>query len=278
MKKRISKKQNTQSTETQNRCIWMTAGVISYKLCPFNYDCERCDLDKAMRSQVRSRKIRSKVERHRSQSVLRSETLPTPSSGLKSLLLFFTFSASEVKEGLYLHPAHLWAQRIEGQRWRVGVDELLAYILPQPSKLEFSDLNKDLSQDQVFGKILTPAGTIFLTAPLSGRLLQTNSRLAQHPELVQQDPYGEGWLAAIDWAQDQSELEKFYTGVAGKRFLQQEAQHLKFFLRHRGVELNQIGETLPDGGVNIKYLRQVLPAKVCFRLAVELMVTGKQAW
>jgi len=118
----------------------------------------------------------------------------------------------------------------------------------------------------------------FLTSPLSGRLVQTNSRLAQHPELVQESPYEEGWLAVIDWVQDRSELGKFHTGVAGKRFLQEEAQHLKFFLKHRGVEVNQIGETLPDGGVNIKYLRQVLPDKVCFRLVVELMVTGKQAW
>ena len=78
--------------------------------------------------------------------------------------------------------------------------------------------------------------------------------------------------------QDHSELEEFYAGLAGKRFLEEEAQPLKFLLKHRGVEVNHIGETLPDGGVNIKYLHQVLPSQVCLRLTGELIVTGKQAW
>jgi glycine cleavage system H protein len=278
MKKKVSKKQNAESADAQNRCIWMTAGVISFKLCPFNYDCEHCDLDKAMRSQAKSRKIGSKVKKQRLENLMPTEKHTTSKRSSKKPFPFFTFSASEMEEGFYLYPAHLWAKRIEGQKWRVGVDELLAYILPPPEKFEFHDLDKDLIQDQVFGKMRTQTGTVLLTAPLSGHLIQTNPRLVQFPELVQKDPYGEGWLAIIKWNQNRSELQKFYTQNSVKRYLEEEAQHLKFLLKHRGVEVNEIGETLPDGGVNIKYLHQILPAKVCLRLAVELMVTGKQAW
>lgn len=278
MKKKMSKKQDTQSTHTDNRCIWMTAGVISYKLCPINYDCEHCELDKAMRSQVSSRKIRTKVEQHRPPSVKEPDKLSSPASDKKTPILFFTFSPGEVKEGLYLHPSHLWAQPLEGKKWRVGVDELLAYVLPQTTKLELSLVNDGLSQDQHFGKILTPAGTVFLISPLSGRFIQTNPGLAQHPELIQQEPYGEGWLATIEWNEERTEFQKFLTGTRAKNYLEEEAQHLNFLLRHRGVEVNQIGQTLPDGGINIRYLRQVLPSKVCLRLANELTVTGKQAW
>jgi glycine cleavage system H lipoate-binding protein len=278
MKKKVSKKQDAESADAQNRCIWMTAGVISFKLCPFDYDCEHCDLDKAMRSQVKSRKIGSKVKKHRLETLMPSEKHTMSKKIPKKPFPFFTFSAGEMEEGFYLYPAHLWAKRIEGQKWRVGVDELLAYILPPPEKFEFHDLDKDLIQDQMFGKIRTQAGTVLLTAPLSGHLIQTNPRLARFPELAQKDPYGEGWLAIIKWNQNRSELQKFYTQNSGKRYLEEEAQHLKFLLKHRGVEVNGIGETLPDGGVNIKHLHQILPAKVCLRLAVELMVTGKQAW
>ena len=278
MKKNISKKQDAQPAHKDNRCIWMTAGVISYKLCPINYDCEHCELDKAMRSQTRSRKMKPKTEQDISRSVTGSEKLLTPNISLNSAFPFFTFSAVEVKEELYLHPSHLWVRQIDNQRWRVGIDELLAYVLPKPTSLEFADMNKNLSQDQVFGKILSSAGKVFLTAPLSGRLIQKNLKLIQQPELIQEAPYGEGWLVTIDWIEDRSELGNFFTGITVKKFLQEEAQHLNFFLRHRGVEVNQIGQTLPDGGVNIKYLNQVFPAKVCLRLAVELMVTGKQAW
>jgi glycine cleavage system H protein len=278
MKKRVSKKQNILSTNAQTRCIWMTAGVISFKLCPFNYDCEHCHFDVAMRSQVRSERVSSRAKKHKPQPLIPSENLQRSRSDSKKSLLFFTFSIGEVEEGLYFHPSHLWARRTGEQTWRLGIDKLLAYVLPPPVKVELYDSDKEVTQNQVFGKIHTQVGTVFLTVPLSGDLVQTNSRLSQRPELVQQDPYGEGWLAMIDRFKDHSELEKFYTGLAGRRFLEEEAQHLKFLLKHRGVEVNHIGATLPDGGVNIKYLHQVLPIPVCLRLANELIMTGKQAW
>jgi glycine cleavage system H protein len=278
MKKKASKKRNVFSAEAKNRCIWMTAGVISFKLCPLNYDCEHCDFDEVMRSQVRSKGVSSRVKKHKPQDLVPSERLPMSSSDLKKPLLFFTFSVGEVEEGLFLHPSHLWVRQAEGQRWKLGIDKLLAYVLPPPVKVELYDSNKEVTQNQVFGRIHTQVGTFFLTAPLSGHLVQTNSRIVQHPELVQQDPYGEGWLAMMERFQDHSELEGFYTGPAGRRFLDEEAQHLKFLLKHRGVEVNHIGATLPDGGVNIKYLHQVLPIPVCLRLANELIMTGKQAW
>ena len=274
MKKRVSKEHNLYSVDEQNLCIWMTAGVISFKLCPFNYDCERCDFDKAMRSQVKSERMSFKVKKGTAETLGRRETLPLPDDA-KRPSLFFTFSVDKLDEELYLHPDHLWARRIEDKKWRVGVDQLLAYILPPPTKFEWFDLKKDLVQDQVFGKILTQGGPVFLSLPLSGHVIQTNSRLDQCPNLLQQDPYGEGWLAIIDQIVDNSELEKFYTGLAGRKFLEEEAQHLKFLLKHRGIEIDQIGVTLGDGGVNIKYLHQVLPAAVCLRLAAELIMTGK---
>ena len=278
MKKRAIKKQKSESAETQNLCIWMTAGVISFKLCPFDYDCEHCDLDKAMRSQVKSRKISSRARKSKSERLVQLEKGSGLRKDSEKPPPFFTFSAGKEVKGLYLHSSHLWAKHIQDQMWKVGVDELLAYTLPPPVKLEWNGLDKNLVQEQVFGKILTQAGTVFLIAPLSGRLSQTNSRLVQEPELLQKDPYGEGWLADIEWIEDRSELQRFHTGNRGKRFLDEEAQHLKFLLKHRGVEVDQIGETLPDGGANIRYLHQVLPGKVCLRLAVELATTDKQAW
>jgi glycine cleavage system H protein len=278
MKKRVSKKQNILSADAKNRCIWMMAGVISFKLCPLNYDCEHCDFDEAMRSQVRSAGARSKVRKNKTQALAPSEKFEGSRSESKKPFLFFTFSVGQVEEELYLHQSHLWIRQAGDQRWRLGIDKLLAYVLPPPTKVELCDLDKNVIQNRGFGKIHTQVGTVFLTVPLSGRLVQTNSGLAQCPELVQQDPYGEGWLAMMDWFEDHSELEEFYPGLAGKRFLEEEAQHLKFLLKHRGIEVNNLGETLPDGGVNIKYLHQVLPSQVCLRLAGELIVTGKQAW
>jgi len=275
MKKKASKKQNVLSDDAKNRCIWMTAGVMSFKLCPLNYDCEHCDFDEAMRSQVKSKEASYRVKRRKSKTLMATERVPSIS---KESLLFFTFSPGEVDEELYLHPAHLWARRVDNQKWRLGIGKLLAYVLPPPVKFGLYDQNTKIIQNQLLGKVHTQAGIIPLTAPLSGLVVRANPRLSQQPELVQHDPDGDGWLAEIDWFQDRLELEKFYTGLAGKRYLEEEAQHLKFLLKHRGIEVDNLGATLPDGGANIKYLHQILPGRVCLRLAGELTMTGRQGW
>ena len=51
MKRSTSAGDSQPSSKVENRCIWMTAGVISFKLCPLEYDCEHCEFDKAMRGQ-----------------------------------------------------------------------------------------------------------------------------------------------------------------------------------------------------------------------------------
>ncbi len=160
----------------------------------------------------------------------------------------------------------------------MGIDRLLAYTLPPPQRVELPELNQKVIGDHVFAKVFSEPGEVPLTAPLSGRLVEVNAALARHPELLQQDPCGEGWLAAVDSSSNPSEMKKFFTGPAGSKFLEEEAQHLRFLLKHKGIGVDQIGDTLPDGGLHIKYLHQVLPGQVCLRLALELTASGKQAW
>ncbi|UCG12827.1 MAG: glycine cleavage system protein H [Deltaproteobacteria bacterium] len=277
MKKRVSTRQKSETGAAQNRCIWMTAGVISFKLCALDYDCEHCDFDEVMRSQAKSKKERLRGKRVRSRVSASSESVTAPSADSKKPP-FFTFSTGEVDEELRLHPAHLWIRRDEGETWKLGIDKLLAYVLPAASKVELYGLNAMLLQNRLCGKVRTEAGIIPLTAPLSGRLVRANPQLGEHPELLQQDPYGEGWMATIESSQDESDLRKYYTGIGGRKFLEEEAQHLRFLLKHRGIEVDNIGDTLPDGGANIRYLNQILPGPVCLRLATELIMSGKQAW
>ncbi len=50
----LSRKNFKPGNEPEQRCIWMTAGVISLKLCPLNFDCEHCDFDSVMQLKEKS--------------------------------------------------------------------------------------------------------------------------------------------------------------------------------------------------------------------------------
>jgi glycine cleavage system H protein len=277
MKRETRKNGENMSSSIQNRCIWMTAGVVSFKLCPLGYDCEHCDFDEAMQSEVKSKRGRVGAGGDESRVSASTQGVSTPTDESRSLR-FFTFSPGEADDKLYLHSTHLWIRRIGGGGWSVGIDNLLAYVLPTPVEVELHAPGTEVSQNQLLVKMRTQAGTIPLAAPLSGRLLHTNPRLGERPELVQQDPCGTGWLVTMDSPHGESDLQGYWSGTAGGKFLQEEAQHLRFLLKHRGIEIDNIGSTLPDGGARIRYLNQILPGPVCLKLATELIMSGKRAW
>jgi glycine cleavage system H protein len=277
MKKRTPEKRSGLTNDALNRCIWMTAGVISFKLCPLDYDCEHCEFDEVMRSEVKLKRERVRPRQGVSGTKAEPAEVSTPKREQDNAL-FFTFSAGEVDEKLHLHPAHLWVRRNQNGKWRLGVGKLLAYVLPPIKKVDLNNEDSKIVQNGLLGKLHTDVGIVPLTAPLSGVITRTNPQLARKPELMQLDPEGEGWLLEIDWGGNRLELEHLYVGLSGKRYLEEEAQHLNYLLRHRGVQVGNIGTTLGDGGEDIKHLHQILPSRVCLGLAGELLVSGKHAW
>ena len=261
---------NTVESSSQDRCIWMTAGVVSYKLCPYHYDCEHCDFDRAMQLQFKGREL--PVKKISAANQYRDKVTPKDSDSL------FTFSVGSLPEDYYFHMAHVWVHARNSHEWVIGIDRLLSYILPPSIGFEIYGKKNGLETNEVFCKIVTTAGTLFLTTPLSGTLLQPNPNLAFRPELLQEDPLGEGWLARIRWSQNRSELKAFYSGSEAEKFLSEEACHLRHVLKYQGVEVGRVGRTLTDGGNNIQYLHQILPAKSCLKLSRVLTAFGKVNW
>ncbi len=92
---------------------------------------------------------------------------------------------------------HEWA-RVIGDRAVVGITQFAA---DQLGDVVFVDLAKrvgdQIAQLQIFGVIESVKAASDLFSPLSGTIVRTNERLAEHPELVNQDPYGEGWMIEL---------------------------------------------------------------------------------
>jgi glycine cleavage system H protein len=267
MKRKTLKKKTSSDHTSQDRCIWMTAGVVSYKLCPLHYDCEHCEFDEVMRHQFKERGLpKTEIDPERRSSVLTEANIEDS---------FFSFSVGELPEEFYFHLTHVWGRPRENQTWEMGIDQLLSYILPPPIGFELFTDKRDLVQNEVLGRIITTGGSVFLITPLSGSLIHVNPEISAQPQLMHEDPLGKGWLAQFQWSQDRSELREFYTGDEARRFLQEEACHLRHVLKYRGIEVGKIGMTLHDGGNNIKHLHQILPSKLCAELSRILIALGK---
>ncbi|MDA4114555.1 MAG: glycine cleavage system protein GcvH [Thaumarchaeota archaeon] len=92
---------------------------------------------------------------------------------------------------------HEWA-RLEGSAARVGITEYAAKTLNDVVYLSLPSLGTSLKQYGSFGTIESIKAVSELYSPLSGTVRRLNSELQTRPELVNQSPYGEGWIVEID--------------------------------------------------------------------------------
>jgi glycine cleavage system H protein len=91
---------------------------------------------------------------------------------------------------------HEWARR-EGDQIRVGIT---AYAQEQLGDVVFVELPKvgaPVTARQSFGVVESVKAVSDLFAPVSGRVVEVNAELPKTPEVVNQDPYGRGWMIVI---------------------------------------------------------------------------------
>ncbi|MDQ7850238.1 MAG: glycine cleavage system protein GcvH [Armatimonadota bacterium] len=104
---------------------------------------------------------------------------------------------------------HEWA-KIEDGKVRVGITQFAAERLSDVVFVELPKPGTVLRQFQPFGVIESVKAVSDLYAPVSGTVVEVNAALADRPELVNQDPYGEGWMLIVEPA-DLTELDRLLT-------------------------------------------------------------------
>ena len=94
---------------------------------------------------------------------------------------------------------HEWV-RVEGSRVRIGITD---YAQDALGDIVFIDLPEVGSQVEVggqLGEVESTKSVSEIYAPLSGTVVAVNDALANAPETINQDPYGEGWICELDLA------------------------------------------------------------------------------
>lgn len=101
---------------------------------------------------------------------------------------------------------HEWL-RVEGDVAFAGITDFAQGELGDIVFLEIETLGETLDSEEVFGTIEAVKTVSDLFMPVSGEILEINTLLEEHPELVNSDPYGKGWLIKIS-LKDASEVNK----------------------------------------------------------------------
>jgi len=100
---------------------------------------------------------------------------------------------------------HEWI-RLEGDVAYVGITDYAQEQLGDIVFVDIQTVGETLAADEVFGTIEVVKTISDLFLPVAGEVLEQNEALEEQPELVNKDPYGEGWLLKVELDDDEPEL------------------------------------------------------------------------
>jgi glycine cleavage system H protein len=220
----------------------MSAGMLQYRLCDRDFDCDRCPLDAA----------------------LRGEAAPGPGDPEGTA---WTRPIVFPADRAYTR-GHVWVQRRTGVA-RVGVDALAAALAGGPQAEPWVRDGATVSEGEALCTLDLPSGILPLASPLRGRHPTPNPALAGQPALVADDPYGAGWLLEL---QAEGEWPGLLDAAAMREATRLDLRHFRRRVALDLLEdLDRVGATLSDGGEALTDLRRMLGPRRYLALVRELV-------
>jgi glycine cleavage system H protein len=122
-----------------------------------------------------------------------------------------------------------WVMRLDDGRVRIGLTDFRQQASGDVAFVEPAPEGTTVTQGDEFTTIETMKVDLAIPAPISGTVTKTNPALADHPELANQDPYGEGWLAEMavrlpDQVKALLSAQEYFDLMAGKAEVQRSKQ------------------------------------------------------
>lgn len=116
---------------------------------------------------------------------------------------------------------HEWA-RVDGSAVVVGITYFAQDALGDIVYIDLPAPGTEVSALQPFGEVESTKSVSDIYSPVSGRIVERNAQLEDSPELVNQDPYGSGWMVRIELS-NPSELDGLLTSSEYQKFLETES-------------------------------------------------------
>ncbi|MDB5118559.1 MAG: glycine cleavage system protein [Mucilaginibacter sp.] len=112
---------------------------------------------------------------------------------------------------------HEWI-KIEGNEAYIGITEFAQQELGDIVYVDIDKLGAELNPEEVFGTIEAVKTVSDLFMPVKGVILEINKKLDQHPELINSDSYGDGWIIKVSLS-DSSQLDSLLSDSAYKNLI-----------------------------------------------------------
>jgi|TARA_B100000768_G_scaffold110542_1_gene102493 glycine cleavage system H protein len=123
----------------------------------------------------------------------------------------------EIKSELKYTKDHEWV-KVEGNQAIIGITDYAQGELGDIVYVEVEALGENLQKEEIFGSVEAVKTVSDLFLPVSGKITELNEDLEDKPELINEDPYGKGWIIKME-IENSSELDELLNSDSYKELI-----------------------------------------------------------
>ncbi len=125
-------------------------------------------------------------------------------------------------ENIKYHKEHTWA-KISGKKATIGITDYAQESLGDIVYIDLPDPDTTVDANTELTEIESTKTTSSVISPVSGTIIEVNEDLAETPEIINEDPYGKGWIAVLE-IEDASQLDNLMDASEYEKYLEEEAK------------------------------------------------------
>lgn len=246
----------------ENECIWMKAGVVNFRICDMAYDCCDCSFDKAMRKAMGSTNFDEKVNAGWSEAMKKKYT--GASRPCRHVLTgrvsqpkicthnyechdcaydqmlddrdlstirpvkpdYLNVMGYRVADDYYYHSGHTWVRVEHGGMAKVGLDDFIMKLFGRAEAVRLPSIGTRLTQGAEGWRIAQGGNEAAVLSPVTGTVLSVNRKVADAPNIMHDDPYGDGWLLIVEPDSPKKNFKKLYADKKTSAWMKKEHRTL----------------------------------------------------
>lgn len=125
-------------------------------------------------------------------------------------------------EDIKYHKEHTWV-KIKDRKATVGITDYAQESLGDIVYIDAPELDADIEVGTELTQIESTKATSSVISPVTGTVVKINEELADSPEIINEEPYGKGWIAILD-IEDESQLDELLDAAAYEKYLEEEVK------------------------------------------------------
>ena len=170
-------------------------------------------------------------------------------------------------KNVYYHPGHSWVRPENNNIVKVGIDDFAQKLLGKPESLELPEANFRVEQGEIGWRIQSDSKLIDVLSPVNGNVIAVNEEVLKSPELIEQDPYGKGWLFKVQVSKMKPNLRNLLSGKLAVAWMENTVRTLQERMA------GDLGVVMQDGGLPVSGFAKALSPDKWDDIAAEFLLT-----